>query len=43
MLIKVPSRQTHKVSLEPYRRASMKILRILQSFTPQVEKASIGR
>ncbi|RKP09521.1 hypothetical protein THASP1DRAFT_14138, partial [Thamnocephalis sphaerospora] len=37
-----PSRRTHKVSLEPYRRASVRILHVLESFTKSIEKASIA-
>ncbi|KAI8049581.1 hypothetical protein BDF22DRAFT_699481 [Syncephalis plumigaleata] len=38
-----PKRQTHKVSLEPYRQASDRIIKILKTFTPEIQKASIGR
>lgn len=37
-----PNQRTHKVSLDPYRRASMKIFGILKEFCPlHVQKASV--
>lgn len=36
-----PNAADHKVSLDPYRRASYKILRVLKSITKYVEKASV--
>jgi DNA polymerase eta len=36
-----PEAADHKVSLDPYRRASLKILRVLKNITKSVEKASV--
>jgi DNA polymerase eta len=36
-----PSQETHKVSLDVYRRESFKILSLLKRFVKKIEKASI--
>ncbi|KAJ1505150.1 DNA-directed DNA polymerase eta rad30 [Coelomomyces lativittatus] len=36
-----PSPLTHKVSLEPYRRASADIFKIISRFSPKYQKASV--
>eukprot|EP01135_Chromosphaera_perkinsii_P007634 Nk52_evm90s914 gene=Nk52_evmTU90s914 len=36
-----PGKETHKVSLDPYRKASREIFKILKEYTQEVEKASV--